>query len=56
MKEGPKYEASESRICSPVYCEEPPSCTSGRPTVRRYCEAMWPSKTFLKYVGNPKWM
>ena len=32
------------------------SFTSGRPTLCRYCEAIWPSKTFLKNVGSPKWM
>src|SRR5215204_7265145 len=34
----------------------PRSFTSGLPTLCRYCDAMWPSKTFLKYVGRPKWM
>ncbi len=29
---------------------------SGRDRVFRYCVAMWPSKTFLKNVGNAKWM
>src|ERR1700744_5694765 len=54
MNDGPKYDASESRCASPY--EVPKSLTSGRPTLCRYCEAMCPSKTFLKYVGRPKWL